>query len=99
MTWGPRRYLFLAPDELAEHGPGTSALLRERLPATVAGYSTNLVRHGVLVAELGERLTGHLGVNPLAGISALDWLATPTRALADVTTDAVPSDGRDQAAS
>jgi hypothetical protein len=93
--WGPRLYLFPAADDLAEHGPRISALLAKRLPATVAAYSTNLLRHGIVVGELGEWLTGHLGFNPLRGITTLECLATPTQALADVTTGAVRHDGLD----
>jgi hypothetical protein len=88
-------------------------LLAERLPATLAGYPTNLVpngdtatrhmrpttgpiRHGVVIAELGDWLNGHLGFNPQAGITTHDWLATPTQALAELTTGSVHHDGLGQ---
>jgi hypothetical protein len=47
------------------------------------------IRHGVVVAELGEWLTGHLGFNPLAEIATLDWLATSMQTLAEITGGAV----------
>ncbi|HWH01703.1 MAG TPA: DUF4037 domain-containing protein [Pilimelia sp.] len=107
--WGPRLHLFLTADDLARHGGGIDDLLGERLPATIAGFPTSLVptehgtrhlrhttgrvQHGVVIAELGDWLTGHLGFNPLTGITPRDWLATPTQALAEVTAGAVHHDG------
>lgn len=108
--WGARLQLFLRADDLARHGDKISNLFAERLPATIAGYPTSLVRfcdngsrhmrhttgpvqHGVLVAELGAWLTGRLGFNPLVEITTLDWLATPTQTLAEVTAGAVFHDG------
>lgn len=108
--WGPRLQLFLRAEDLAEHAGAISDLLAERLPATVAGYSTNLVpvgepgtrhmrpadgpvRHGIVIAEPGDWLTGHLGFNPLSDITTDDWLSTSTQALAEVTGGAVFHDG------
>lgn len=51
--WGPRLQLFLGPGELAEHGARISDMLAERLPATIAGYSTNLV-------PIGDQGTRHM---------------------------------------
>ncbi|MER6668052.1 DUF4037 domain-containing protein [Amycolatopsis japonica] len=51
--WGPRLHLFLRPDDLAEHGARISDMLAERLPATIAGYSTNMV-------PTGEQGTRHM---------------------------------------
>ncbi len=42
-NWGPRLHLFLRADDLAASGETISALLAEQLPATIAGYSTNLI--------------------------------------------------------
>lgn len=108
--WGARLQLFLAADDLAEHGDKIRDLLAEQLPATIAGYPTNLVpigehgtrhlrhttgrvEHAIVVAELGDWLTGHLGFNPLVEITTRDWLATSTQALAEVTAGAVYHDG------
>ncbi|NUT49484.1 MAG: DUF4037 domain-containing protein, partial [Saccharothrix sp.] len=111
--WGPRLHLFLHDDDLDEHGAGVSGLLAERLPATIAGYPTNLppvdggrgtrhmrpvdgslpIRHGVVVAALDAWLTDHLGFDPRHGVTTLDWLATPTQVLAEVTAGAVFHDG------
>ncbi|WP_089156285.1 DUF4037 domain-containing protein [Micromonospora sp. NBS 11-29] len=107
--WGPRLFLFLTADDLARHGGRVDDLLSERLPATIAGYPTSLVptehgtrhlrhttgrvRHGVVIAELGEWLTGHLGFDPLTDVTTRDWLATPTQVLAEITAGAVHHDG------
>ncbi|GGK81791.1 hypothetical protein GCM10012284_14800 [Mangrovihabitans endophyticus] len=107
--WGARLHLFLTTDDLARHGARINDLLTERLPATIAGYPTSLVptehgtrhlrhttgrvQHGVVITEPGCWLTGHLGFNPLTGITPHDWLATPTQTLAEVTTGAVHHDG------
>lgn len=107
--WGPRLQLFLRPADLAEHGTAISGLLAGRLPATIAGYSTNLVPaesgtrhlrpvdgpvlHGIAVGGLGAWLTGHLGFDPQDGITTADWLATPTQVLAELTAGAVFHDG------
>jgi hypothetical protein len=59
-------------------------------------HTTGRIQHGIVLAELGDWLTGHLGFNPLGAITALDWLATPTQTLAEVTAGAVYHDGLDQ---
>jgi hypothetical protein len=56
-------------------------------------HTTGRVQHGVVIAELGDWLTGHLGFNPLTEITRRDWLATSTQALAEVTTGTVHHDG------
>ncbi|MFF0152590.1 DUF4037 domain-containing protein [Micromonospora sp. NPDC005203] len=107
--WGPRLHLFLTADNLARHGGRINDLLSERLPDTIAGYPASLVptehgtrhlrpttgrvQHGVVIAEPATWLTGHLGFNPLTGITTQDWLATPTQTLAEVTTGVVHHDG------
>ncbi|MER6991662.1 DUF4037 domain-containing protein [Saccharopolyspora hirsuta] len=50
------------------------------------------VHHGVVVAELGDWLRGQLGFDPRAGVTAFDWLATPTQVFAEVTGGAVYHD-------
>ncbi|KAA2266597.1 DUF4037 domain-containing protein [Solihabitans fulvus] len=55
--------------------------------------TTGHIHHAVVIAELGDWLTGHLGFDPFAEITTLDWLATSTQALAEVTTGAVFHDG------
>jgi hypothetical protein len=109
--WGPRLNLFLTADDLAHHGGRIDDLLSERLPATIAGYPTSLVptehgtrhlrhttgrvRHGVVIAEPGDWLTGRLGFDPLTGITPRDWLSASTQALAEVAGGAVHHDGLD----
>lgn len=72
------------PTSLVPVGEGGTRHLRR---------TTGRVRHGVVVAEVGDWLTGHLGFNPLTGITTQDWLATPAQVLAEVTTGAVHHDG------
>lgn len=104
--WGPRLQLFLAG---GDHRADVDDMLARELPPTIAGYSTNLVpephgtrhmrpadgpiRHGVVVAGLTGWLAGHLGFDPAAGVTTLDWLATPAQTLAEVTGGAVHHDG------
>jgi hypothetical protein len=86
-----------------------SDLLAVRLPTIIAGYPTTMawdqrshhrqsasIRHGVVVAELGGWLTGHLGFDPRREVATHDWLATPTQVLAEVTAGAAFHDGLGQ---
>jgi hypothetical protein len=54
---------------------------------------TGRIRHGVVIAGLDDWLAGHLGFGPSAGVTTMDWLATPTQTLAEVTGGAVHHDG------
>ena len=102
-NWGPRCQIFLGPSD-ADRAADITAMLADRLPAKFAGWPTRfpdvtarnpVARHWVEVAELGQWLTGHLGFDPRAeaGLRLVDWLATPTQILAEVTGGAVFSDG------
>ncbi|WP_083418063.1 DUF4037 domain-containing protein [Pseudofrankia sp. BMG5.36] len=78
-------------DLAAEHaGPPTGGFLRVTRHMRPA---RGLVRHGMVVAGLADWLTGHLGFDPLTGVTTFDWLATPTQTLAEVTGGAVFHDG------
>ncbi len=100
-NWGPRLQVFLAAD--SGHSSGEiGAMLAGRLPATYRGYHTvfpdtedpsGTVRHWVEVAPLRSWLSGQLGFDPTRSVSLLDWLATPTQRLAEVTAGAVFHDG------
>jgi len=99
-NWGPRLQLFLRKDDHAAHGSRLDDVLAEALPPTVAGYPIGLAtvdnpgtRHGVVVTELGDWLTGQLGFDPGVRITTGDWLATPTQALAELTAGVVHHDG------
>jgi hypothetical protein len=100
-NWGPRCQIFIGPDN-AQRAADISALLADRLPETFAGWPTRFAdatttdpapRHWVEVAELDDWLTRHLGFDPRAGVGQLDWLATPTQVLAEVTGGSVFHDG------
>jgi hypothetical protein len=97
--WGPRLQLFLA-----DSGPAAeiSAMLAARLPRQFRGFPTvfaasgaapETATHWVEVAGLAGWLAGALGFDPRAGVSLLDWLATPAQTLAEVTGGAVFHDG------
>jgi hypothetical protein len=96
-NWGPRLQVFLA----ADGGPGRGeivATLTRQLPAAFRGYRTvfpdaqdpsGTARHWVEVAPLRSWLEGQLGFDPTRPVGLLDWLATPTQRLAEVTAGAV----------
>ncbi|MDG4801098.1 DUF4037 domain-containing protein [Micromonospora sp. WMMD980] len=103
--WGPRTQLFVADETriAAVRAALDAALPAEFLgwPARFAGGPTVRLgvvradgdRHGVSVDELGSWLRQRLGVDPRAGLSTADWLATPTQRLAELTAGAVFHDG------
>ena len=107
--WGPRVTLFLDPENAREHGPGIVALLSERLPRSFLGYPTSFepagaatatmtppqgpVHHRVGVTDTGTFTRERLGFDARSEPTLLDWLATPTQRLAEVTGGAVFHDG------
>jgi len=103
--WGPRLHIFLAAHLAGRWADRIAADLGERLPASFAGYPVRYplsgepptaARHHVLVRALPGWLIGQLGFDPVAGITAFDWLATPTQRLAELTGGAVFHDGLGQ---
>ncbi len=106
--WGPRLELFLAPPDVARHRAELSTLLARRLPKRFRGWPTNFeppharirvmaptdgpVAHRVVVTDVGAWCDELLGFDPRAGVSTVDWLATPGQRLAEVTGGAVFSD-------
>jgi hypothetical protein len=100
--WGPRLQIFLADHLAGNWADRISAALGERLPDRFCGYPVRFpltgeppsaARHHVLVQALSCWLRGELGFDPQQGISTLDWLATPTQRLAELTGGAVFHDG------
>ena len=100
--WGPRLQIFLADADAGRHAADVTAMLAERLPAAFRGYPTAYeltadpgggARHRVEVADLGAWLAGRLGFDPRRAVTLLDWLATPTQRLAEMTAGAVFHDG------
>src|SRR5258706_5845800 len=100
-NWGPRCQIFLGPGD-ADRAADITAMLADRLPEKFAGWPTRFpdvtarnpaARHPGEVTELCQWLTDHLGFDPRAGVGLLDWLATPTQVLAEVTSGAVFNDG------
>ncbi|MDX6342123.1 MAG: hypothetical protein QOH87_2261 [Trebonia sp.] len=100
--WGPRLQVYLADGEAERYAASITAVLAGRLPGEFRGYPVRFpvtrepdgtARHRVEVAGLGARLTGWLGFDPRAAVTLLDWLATPTQRLAELTTGEVFHDG------
>ncbi|WP_431945299.1 DUF4037 domain-containing protein [Micromonospora marina] len=107
--WGPRTQLFVGS---AHDVAPVRAVLDAELPAWFLGWPTRYAggpttrlgtvhaggdRHGVSVDELGGWLRERLSTDPRAGLTAADWLATPTQRLAELTRGAVFHDGLDGA--
>jgi Domain of unknown function (DUF4037) len=86
--WAPRLQLFVVPADVA----AVVDLVDHGLPATFGGYPVAIEpgpHHRVVVTDLSTWFAGRLGFDPRAGVSLLDWLATPTQRLAEVTGGAV----------
>ncbi|GAA1279636.1 hypothetical protein Psi02_67650 [Planotetraspora silvatica] len=84
---------------LAERLPGTFLGYPTNF-ATVGPKGTRHMRategpvdHGVVVTDLRGWLTGHLGFDPLAGVTLFDWLATSSQAFAEIVAGEVFHDG------
>ena len=102
--WGPRLQVFLADgDEEQGQAERIRVLLASRLPRTFRGWPTVFgasgasadqpPSHWVTVAGLRSWLTRSLGFDPTREVTLLDWLATPTQALAEVNGGGVFHDG------
>jgi len=100
--WGPRLQVFLAADDGGRRAEEITAMLAGRLPPAFRGYPTTFAvtgepdgaaRHRVEVTGLGAWLAGRLGFDPRPAVTTLDWLATPTQRLAEVTGGRVFHDG------
>jgi Domain of unknown function (DUF4037) len=107
--WGPRLQVLLSDGTGAGDRGGAgreaalvTAMLAGRLPGEFRGYPVRfpvtrepdgVARHRVEVAGLGAWLTGRLGFDPRGALTLLDWLATPTQLLAELTGGAVFHDG------
>lgn len=100
--WGPRLQVFLTAEDAAGHAQRLTGLLSQRLPASFHGWPTRFTvtrepgrpaHHHVKLAELGTWLSSRLGFDPSRDVTLLDWLATPTQRLAEVTAGEVFHDG------
>ncbi len=101
-NWGPRLQLFLSDADAASAGGAVTEVLAARLPAAFRGYPTVFAAsgaedqpasHWVTAAGLRQWLIGALGFDPTGDVQLLDWLATPTEVLAELTGGAVFHDG------
>lgn len=103
--WGPRLELFLSTDDVGRYGDDIRAVLADRLPKSFLGWPTNFepaerrvramkptdgpVAHRVVVTDVATWCAELLGFDPGMGVSTVDWLATPSQRLAEVTGGAV----------
>ncbi|MGI8856095.1 MAG: DUF4037 domain-containing protein [Thermomicrobiales bacterium] len=104
--WGPRCWLFLPDADHAAYQPRIDEALQSHLPHTFRDYPTRFsrgadgallpdapVQHYVLIAPLPRFFIQHLGFDPMAEITAVDWLVCPQQELIEVTRGAVFHDG------
>ncbi|KIQ65463.1 hypothetical protein TR51_16395 [Kitasatospora griseola] len=94
--WGPRLQLFLTPEDAEQHGAAITALLAERLPRQIRGWSTRYRRTGDphnpvshLEPAAGATVDHRVTVHHLPG-----WLTTRLgpRAAAWIDTDPATTD-------
>lgn len=98
--WGPRVQLFVREPGYADEITRTMANLlphsvagfptnfgptEEEGTVVLAELETGPINHGVETMVLGDYLRAELGVDPLQGFTAADWLATPTQRLLEST--------------
>jgi hypothetical protein len=92
--WGPRLLILVG----ADHVEGATSAVEDGLPEAFSGWPVRYgwddtpVRHHVEVTTLADWLIGHLGVDPTAGLRAIDWLLLPQQKLLEVTGGAVYHD-------
>jgi hypothetical protein len=92
--WGPAMLVFVPADQV---GP-VRAAIDSGLPERFRGWPVRFgsdrvaVRHHVDVCELGDWLRGHLGTDPRAAMTAVDWLTIPQQALLEVTRGRIYAD-------
>jgi hypothetical protein len=106
-AWGPRLQLFVADADVRTEIDAAlvEALPREVAgfptsfeetdePGTlrIAAGGNGSVRHVVEIVSLADYLRALIGVHPLEGFSATDWLATPTQRLLELTAGEVFAD-------
>jgi hypothetical protein len=80
--------LFVAPADVA----AVTEIVDSGLPTHFGGYPVAIEpgpHHRVAVTDLSTYFDGWLGFDPRTEVTLLDWLATPTQRLAEVTGGAV----------
>ncbi|MCL2395810.1 MAG: DUF4037 domain-containing protein [Acidimicrobiaceae bacterium] len=92
--WGPQLVVFVAEENVAEAG----RVVDVGLPETFRGWPVRYgwddtpVGHHVTVTTMADWFSEQLGVDPSAGLSAVDWLVVPQQKLVEVTSGAVYRD-------
>ncbi len=92
--WGPHLQVFVAAADVAAARSAVEAALPQTFRGWPVRYGWDRVprRHHVRVTTLAEWLIGHLGLDPRAGMTALDWLTIPQQILLEVTSGPVFAD-------
>ena len=99
--WGPRVFVFLPDTASRERDRATWwRSSTARCPTRFAGIATRFpprdgmpACHQVWVHTVGDFFAGLLGFDPRDGVSARDWLRTPTQLLRELTAGEVFEDG------
>ena len=93
--WGPRLQLFVGPGDT----DGVKARLERGLPETYAGWPVRFgwdeipVEHHVDVDTVTGWLDRRVGLESVADVGPIDWLATPQQLLLEATAGEVFHDG------
>jgi hypothetical protein len=92
--WGPRLQLFVDEADIE----AVQQLVDRSLPDSYAGTQVRFGwdgqpdRHWVEAVDLGRWLTQHLGLDPRAGMTSIDWLSIPQQLILGVVGGAVYAD-------
>jgi hypothetical protein len=93
--WGPRLQILVADDHAVSDVEALRIVLDRELPETHRGWSVKFgwddtpVQHHVAVVTIGAFFEHWLGFDPRLGLDVLDWIATPSQLLLEMTRGAV----------
>jgi hypothetical protein len=107
--WGPKLDLFTSEDDYVECKDALIRTFSEQLPYEIGGYPTNFapaedggwmqpidsrpINHGITIWTVRAFFESYLGVDPSAGLSAVDWLCIPQQKLRTIASGGVSHDG------
>jgi Domain of unknown function (DUF4037) len=106
--WGPRLLLFLSEEDYEEYEAEISYTLRQKLPYTFKGFSTNFssggvqwqeyiqsgsINHKVWIQTISSFFNLSLDFDLHSNIEVADWLVFPEQRLLEITSGRVYHDG------